>query len=350
MPHPLSQAAGLAVLGVDATIAERSRSVTNTRLHGLVGYALRRTGLAALTVWGATVVAFVIVRLVPGDPVLALLGPNSSPEQQATLTRSLGLDQPLPTQYVTWLAHTVTGDLGQSITMSRPVTELLAEAVPYTVSLACLAVLLATIGGIALGMVAVSSPLVRKPFDILTSILVSLPQFSVALVLLAVFAVTLGIFPSGGFPSTGPWPISGDWFAHTFLAALTLALASMGILARTLKSSLTNLRGGDLQVAMEARGLSPWAIRFHLFHNALPSFLVVLGMNIGFMLGGAVFVEMIFNWPGLGLLLYKAATQRDYPVVQAGVLIAAVVFVTVGLLVDLINMLIDPRTQTRGAA
>ncbi|MER7578786.1 ABC transporter permease [Kitasatospora sp. NPDC097691] len=313
----------------------------------MTGFLLRRLLPAVPTLLGVTVVVFATVALVPGDPVAAFLGPGAPPEARRALAERLGLDQPLPVRYADWLGHALTGDLGTSVSGQRPVADLLLPALGQTLTLTAAAFLLVLVGGVALGALGALRP--RGPAGrisgALSTLAVSAPQYSVALLLIAVFAVGLRWLPAGGthdvFGSGGP----ADLARHLVLPAVAAALVPLGLTARVFRASLGTVLAGELADSLRARGLRPAAVLRHCVHNASPALLTIGGLQLAYLLEGVVFVETLFAWPGIGRLLYDALTARDLPLVQGGVLVVAVAFVGVNVLVDAAHAAIDPRVR-----
>lgn len=311
-------------------------------------FLLRRLLLAVPTLLGVTAVVFATVALVPGDPVVTLLGPGAPPEARRELTARLGLDDPLPVQYLTWLRHAATGDLGTSISGQRPVAELLLPALGQTLTLTAAAFALVLAGGTLLGAVGALRP--RGPAGrlsgALSTLAVSAPQYSVALLLIAVLSVELRWLPAGGTHDVFGDGGAVDLARHLVLPAVAAALVPLGLTARVFRSALGTVLAGDLADGLRARGLGRPAVLLHCVHNALPSLLTIGGLQLAYLLEGVVFVETLFAWPGLGRLLYDALSARDLPLVQGGVLVVAVAFVGVNILVDTAHAALDPRTRS----
>ncbi|MFD3657736.1 ABC transporter permease [Streptomyces sp. NPDC058620] len=311
-------------------------------------FLLRRLLLAVPTVLGVTVVVFATVALIPGDPVSALLGPGAPPEARQALSERLGLGEPLPVRYAHWLWHTVQLDLGTSTAGQRPVTEVLLPALGQTLLLTSTAFVLVLGGGVLLGAVGALRP--RGPLgrlsSALTTLAVSAPQYSVALLLTAVFAVWLRVLPSGGthdvFGGGGPL----DLARHLVLPAVAAALVPLGLTARVFGTALSTQLTSDLADGLRSRGLSRAAVLRHCSHNASPVLLTIGGLQLAYLLEGVVFVETLFAWPGLGRLLYDALSARDLPLVQGGVLAVAVAFVGINILVDAAHAWVDPRLRS----
>ncbi|KQV05540.1 MULTISPECIES: ABC transporter permease [unclassified Kitasatospora] len=313
----------------------------------MTGFLLRRVLLAVPTLLGVTVVVFATVALVPGDPLTAFLGPGAPPEARQELSERLGLERPLPVRYLGWLAHALHGDLGVSISAQRPVQELLGSALGQTLLLTGAAFLLVLTGGVLLGALGAVRPdrLPGKVCGALSTLAVSAPQYSVALLLIAVFAVRLRWLPAGGthdvFGSGGP----ADLLRHLVLPAVAAALVPLGLTAKVFRAALAAVLAGELADSLRARGLSRAAVLRHCVHNASPALLTIGGLQLAYLLEGVVFVETLFAWPGIGRLLFDALSARDLPLVQGGVLLVAVAFVGINLLVDAAHAAVDPRVR-----
>ncbi|WP_433247402.1 ABC transporter permease [Streptosporangium sp. CA-135522] len=303
--------------------------------------------LAVPTLIGVTVVVFVTVKLIPGDPVAAFLGPGAPAQARAELAERLGLNAPVPGQYASWLAHAITGDLGVSIAGQRPVTEVLGAALGNTLVLAFAAFSLVVVGGALLGAAGAAFPgrWPGRSGDGLATLALSAPQYAVALLLVAFVAVGTGVLPPGGMHDAADPGGFGDLTAHLVLPATAAALVPMGLTARMFRATLTGLLGGEMVEHLRARGLPERVVLLHAAHNAAPALLTIGGLQLAYLVEGVVFVETIFSWPGLGHLLFTALSQRDLPVVQGGVLVVAVSFVGINLLVDTVHALIDPRVR-----
>ncbi|MFI0898388.1 ABC transporter permease [Streptomyces sp. NPDC020983] len=311
-------------------------------------FLVRRLLLVVPTVLGVTAVVFATVALVPGDPVSAFLGPGATPGARRELAARLGLGRPLPERYAQWLAHVLTGDLGTSVSAQRPVTELLWPALRETLVLAGGAFVLVLAGGVLLGAAGALRPRgwAGRLSGGLSTLAVSAPQFSVALLLISVFAVRLRWLPAGGTHDVlGPGG-TGDLLRHLVLPATAAALVPLGLTARVFGAALSGVLGSELADGLRARGLTRAAVLRHCAHNAAPALATIAGLQLAYLLEGVVFVETLFNWPGVGRLLYEALAARDFPLIQAGVLVVACAFTGITLLVDTAHALIDPRVRT----
>ncbi|MCJ1687162.1 ABC transporter permease [Rathayibacter sp. VKM Ac-2927] len=320
-----------------------------TRHGRLVRFIGARLLLTAITALFVAAVVFFAVRAIPGDPALTILGTDSSPEERQELRAVMGLDQPVPVQFLLWLGQLVRGELGYSYSQGRPVEDILGPALGTTLLLGGVASLLAVVIALVMGNLATSSSrIVRRVVDGVEAFFLSAPQYTVALLLLLFLAVLAPVFPAGGLSTRGDGgPV--DVLLHLALPATALALAPGAQMARSLKTSLSTLQATDLLPSLRARGLSPTRIAVHAHHNALPPMITVLGIQVGSMLGGALFVENIFSLPGIGVLVVQSVGLRDYTLVQSISLVVAIVFVLVLLVADVVNALIDPRIRVARA-
>jgi peptide/nickel transport system permease protein len=288
-----------------------------------------------------------LTLLIPGDPATVLLGPRATPETVAALNAEMGLDLPLPTRLVQFLAHAATGDLGRDILSHRPVSAMVLQALPNTILLALSAIILAVLIGIPLGTIAAlkADGIADQAIAFLSVGFVSAPSFVNSIFLLLIFSLWLGWFPVLGAGDTGD-PLDQLW--HVVLPAVALAVGWIGYIARLLRSSLLEVLNEPYVRTMRAYGLPEAVVvlKYALKPACIPT-LAILGMGMGELLGGAVFAEVIFNRPGLGSLIYDSIAVRNYPVVQGGVLIVVLLFVVTNLLVDLSYLWIDPRIRAR---
>ncbi len=314
----------------------------------MTGYALRRLALLIPVLFGVSLVVFLTLALIPGDPALAILGAYATPDKVARLHAELGLDRNLVEQYLTWLGNVAQGDFGRSYSLNRPVLDEVLERLGPTLLLAGSALLLCTLLGLLGGVTAA----VRQygwPDKLLTVLMlvgISTPAFWLGLILILVFAVSLGWFPVSGMYAVygGGGPM--DLLAHLVLPSLTLALVAVGVIGRLTRTHLLEVLRQDYIRTAWAKGLSRGRVIYkHAFKNALVNIVPVLGMQVGFLLGGAVYVETVFQWPGLGRMLVTAVASRDVLLVQGGVLVLALCYVLVNLLTDLLQLALDPRLR-----
>ncbi|MFB6837995.1 ABC transporter permease [Streptomyces sp. NPDC056361] len=310
------------------------------------GYLLRRLPSALLVLLVASFVAFALLRLVPGDPAAVLAGPDASPATEAAIRARLGLDAPLPAQYVRWIGDLLTGDLGPSYAIGGQTADLIADGLGATVELTLGALLFVVVIGAAFGILGATSRnrWVSGTVRVLTTGALAVPPFVTGVLLVLVFAVVLGVLPPGGRVPLLTAPDLG--VQYLLLPALCLALPSAAVLGRYLKDGIERTLAEDHIRTATAAGIAPRRLLWrHALPNALPPVVTLLGMQTGHLLGGAVLVEAIFAWPGLGQLAEQALVRRDYPVVQDLLLLLVTVFVLVQLLTDLVHAWLDPRIR-----
>jgi ABC-type dipeptide/oligopeptide/nickel transport system permease component len=314
---------------------------------GLAGYALRRLLLALPVLFGVSVLVFGVMHMAPGDPAAIMLGAQATPEDVERLRRDLGLDEPLAIQYGRWLGRVVQGDLGRSIPLGRAVLPEVLLRFRATLLLTAGALVVAVSIGLVAGVLSATRQ--HTWIDKLSMGLavtgVSLPVFWTGIMLILVFALRLRWFPSAGMASPyGSGPLDVLW--HLILPALTLGTASAAALARMTRSSVLEIVRQEYVRSARAKGLSEWGVVVrHVLKNAVNPIVTVLGIQVGFLLGGAILTETVFSWPGLGSMMVRAIQARDYPLVQGGVLLIATTFVLVNLFVDLLYALFDPRIR-----
>jgi peptide/nickel transport system permease protein len=304
-----------------------------------------RLAMTVVTGFFVAVVVFFAIRAIPGDPALTILGTDSTAAEREQLRSVMGLDRPVVEQFLGWLGQVLSGDLGTSYSQGRPVVETIGPALVNTLWLGGLAAVLAVVIAVVMGNLATSPwrP-VRRVVDAVEALFLSAPQYTVALLLLIGLAVLVPLFPAGGISTRGDGSL-GDVLSHLVLPATALALAPGAQMARSLKTSIATLQSTELLPTLRARGLVPWRVAVHAHHNALPPMVTVLGIQVGTMLGGALFVEQIFSIPGLGALVVQSVNLRDYTLVQGVSLVIAMIFVVVLLAADLVNALLDPRIR-----
>ncbi|MDR6774994.1 ABC transporter permease [Azospirillum sp. BE72] len=312
----------------------------------MLAFLLRRLVSLIVTVWLATIVVFTVLQLVPGDPALLMLGVNAQPDTLAALRSQMGLDQPILTRYLDWVGGLVRGDLGVSLTYARPVAELVAERLAVTLPLALLSLAISTVVALPLGLYAAARRGRGGDWAVLgfAQLGVSMPSFWIAILLILLFSLTLHWFPAGGFPG---WDAGIGPALHALvLPALALAVPEAAILARVTRTAVLDTLGEDHVRTARAKGVSRTAVLLrHALPNALIPVATVLGLQISFLVAGAVVVENVFTLPGLGRLLYQAIGQRDLIVVQGVVVLLALFVVVVSALVDIACALADPRPK-----
>jgi peptide/nickel transport system permease protein len=297
-----------------------------------------------------SLVVFFTIKLIPGDPIASLVGPRATPQIRQLVAQRYGLDKPLVAQYVTWVRHALTGDLGNSIAQQHAVTTIVGVAFQNTLMLTLFAAVIAVAAGVGLAMVTAFSHgrLARAVSSAVSLLAVSTPQYSLGIILIVVVAAGTGWLPAGGMQSATAAPTWGGLLQHLVLPGVTAAAIPMGIIARMFSTSLVEEAGQPYVESLRARGLPERRVRRHIFAGSQASLLTIAGLQIGYLLGGVVFVEVIFSWPGLGQAIYQSISRRDYPVIQAGVLIAALSFVVLNLVVDVLRAALDPRVRRSG--
>ncbi len=303
-----------------------------------MNYILRRLLHIIPVLFGVTLLTFSMLHLIPGDPAQILAGPDASASDIMALRQQMGLDRPLAVQYVGYLEGLARGDLGRSMSTRRPVLEELMDRFPNTLILAVAGVGVAVLLGIPIGVFAAirARTMVDHAAMVLALLGISAPAFWLGFILMMVFSVHLGWFPSAGYRSWG----------HLVLPAFTLGTGAMAIVARMTRSSLLEVLNQDYVRTARAKGLHEMlVIAKHALRNALIPTTTVVGLSFGSLLGGAVLTEMVFAWPGLGRLIVYSIGIRDLPVIQGAVLLLALTFVLVNLGVDLLYGLIDPRVR-----
>lgn len=301
-------------------------------------YVARRTLLLIPIFFIISLVVFAMIHMVPGDPIDSLLGPGSTAADRIELTAAYGLDKPLPVQYVTWLKKFLTGDMGQSIIEKQPVLDMLVYNTPFTVRLGLASLFISFFVGIFLGIL--SSAAKNTFIDYISMIIallgVTVPAFWLGLILMLIFSVTLGWFPVSG---------SGSWRALV-LPAVTVGLGGAGLIARITRVSMLEMFNKDFVLLLYAKGLSkPAIIIRHIFRNALMPVITIFGLRLGWILGGAVTIEIVFSRPGVGSMLLSALYRRDYPVVQASLIALTMAVIIGAFIADIMYAYADPRVR-----
>ncbi len=318
----------------------------------MVPLLLRRLAVGALVTLGVVTLTFLLLHLAPGDPAVHLAGPAATPDQVAATRTALGLDQPLPARFAHWLGRAVRGDWGHSLATGRPVTAMLGEAWPATAILVLLSLILSYLLGIVIGLVQVRSrPAVDTSLTLGTVALFAMPGYWLGILLVWLAAYHWQLLPAFGAAGLdadflSPGAALLDRMRHLALPLLTLSLIGAGGAARFVRGALLDVRGEPFLLAAEARGLRPGRLLGrHLLRNALGPVVTLLGLSLPALFSGAVFVEGIFAWPGVGRVLIAAVQARDYPVVMAGATVSALLVVAGNLLADLLQAWVDPRLR-----
>ena len=299
-------------------------------------------------IFGVSIVIFLLVQLAPGDTATVLLGQQATEAAKEQLRHAIGLDQPLVVQYFRWLARTVTGDFGTSIATQIPVIDLVIPRFLNTVILTAASLLLAIVLGYGIGFFTAikRDSLFDRIATSLTLMAGSAPPFWLGLVLVLVFSIDLGLFPVSGMENFAGDGGTLDLLHHLVLPAVTTALGPAAIIARIVRAGILDALGKPHVRVARSKGLR-WGelMKRHVILNALPPIVTITGLQLGYLLGGALLTEVVFAWPGLGSLLYDSITARDLPVLQAATLLIALVFVLANIGVDAINAILDPRLR-----
>lgn len=314
----------------------------------MTGYILRRLVLLLPVLLGVTLIVFLMMALLPGDPALAILGPYATPENTAAIRADMGLDKPLPQQYLIWLGNVLAGDLGRSYSLGRPVIAEIVDRLGPTLILTGAAFVLCLVFGVVAGLTAAVRQYgwADKVLSVIILIGISTPSFWLAVMLILAFAVTLGWFPVSGMISIYAGGGVGDLLHHLVLPAVALAVVAAGIIGRMTRTNMLEVLRQDFVRTARAKGLKePTVIWRHAFKNALVPLVPVIGLEIGYLFGGAIYIETVFQWPGMGRMLVQAVESRDLLLVQGGVLVLAVFYVLVNLLVDIAQRALDPRVS-----
>lgn len=321
----------------------------------MLQYAARRVLMFVPVVFGVLTIVFITLRSVPGDPAVIFVGPEGTDEDRARVTQLLGLDRPLPVQFGIYLWRAVQGDFGRSIFLRTEVSDLIRDTFPATLELAVLALLATVVVAVPLGVVAAvrANTLVDFAATLFALLGVSMPIFWFGVLAILLFSLQLGWLPSfGRGPGLFPALRSGDVgtvvdaVRYALLPSITLAITSIALVARLVRSSMLEILGLDYVRTARAKGLGERRVVLrHAFRNALLPVVTVLGLQFGTLLGGAVVTEIIFAWPGLGRLIVNAISQRDFPVIQGSVIFVAVMISAVNLVVDLSYAWINPKIR-----
>jgi peptide/nickel transport system permease protein len=313
----------------------------------VTAYILRRLVQSLFVIWGCATLVFFMLRMIPGDPVVQMLGPEYTPEAAAALRTKLGLDQPLHIQYVRWFGNVMRGDLGGSIASGETVAGAIASGLPKTLSLAGLSFLMALIIAVPAGIIA---GLRRNGlFDYAASTIafvgVSMPSFWFGIILILIFAVRLRWLPAIGYSEIaedGVW----EWFQRLILPSLAIAAGYAAILMRFVRAGLLEVLGSDFVRTARAKGVREQSVVVrHALRNSLIPVVTVIGIQLALILSGTVVIETVFSIRGLGRILVGAIFDRDYPIVQGVILLISVIFVLANLVVDVVYTFLDPRIR-----
>ncbi len=296
---------------------------------------------------GVTILVFLMSHLLPGNPAVALLGDRATPDRVAALSKHLGLDKPLWLQYLIFLGNLLRGSLGESLSYQQPVSGLVLHAVPVTLSLLLFALVLSLLISVPLAGLAATRPggardLAARTFTLLGQ---GMPQFWVGIMLILLLAVKVRAFPVGGYGDT-----AADHLYYLFLPALTLAIAMCPTIIRSLRASTIQVLGSDYIGTARSKGIAGAQLfRTHVLRNAAIPTVSIIGVNLGYLVGGSLVIEKVFAVPGLGSLMVNAIFARDFPIIQAVALFVALFVVVVGILTDIVYTLLDPRVDLAAA-
>jgi peptide/nickel transport system permease protein len=306
----------------------------------------RRLALAVPMLLGMSIIVFLIVHLVPGDPAHAILGLNATPELVSQLQSQLGLDRPLPVQYLDWLGGVLHGDFGTDYSSSAPISELLSQRLPVTIELALVSLGLAVLAGVPLGVLAAvrrgrTADAAAQGVSMLG---ISVPDFWLGIMLILAFSLGLGLLPSSGWVPLTQDPVEN--LRHVLLPAIALAAGLAAVLIRVTRAAMLDVLSQDYIRFCRAKGVSETRVVLkHGLRNAAIPITTVIGMQAGYLLGGAIVVEQVFSLPGVGRLVLDSVLQRNYPVVQASVLVVGLMFIVANLATDVLYTILNPRLR-----
>jgi len=313
----------------------------------MLSFLLRRLIYTLPIMLGVALVCFSLVHLAPGDPLMAILPPDASQDLRDQLMDLYGFNRSYPEQFFHWVARAVQGDLGTSIASNRPVTDEVMKAVGNTLRLAVFATIIGFIFGSLFGFVAgyFQNSWIDKAASLTSVLGVSVPHYWLGMVLVIIFSSTLMMLPPSGAGPGGSadWVWNWEHMKHLILPAVTMSVIPMGIIARTVRALVADILAQEFIVGLRAKGLTNVGIFFHVVKNSAPTALAVMGLQLGYLLGGSILIETVFSWPGTGFLLNAAIFQRDLPLLQGTILVLAMFFVVLNMIVDVIQTLLDPR-------
>ncbi len=311
----------------------------------MFAYLIRRITYALPIMLGVALVCFALVHLAPGDPLVSILPPDASQELAEQMRELYGFNRSYPEQFAVWVWRAVQGDLGTSIASGRPVASEVLRAVSNTLRLAAVATLIGFIFGCLFGFVAgyFRNSWVDRAASVLSVLGVSVPHYWLGMVMVIVFAAILNWLPATGMGTGDVWAWDWEHLKYMVLPALTMSVIPMGIIARTVRALVADLLDQEFIVGLRAKGLTQFGIFKHVVKNAAPTALAVMGLQLGYLLGGSILIETVFSWPGTGFLLNSAIFQRDLPLLQGTILVLAMFFVVLNLLIDVVQTLLDPR-------
>ena len=315
----------------------------------MYAYIIRRVLAVVPVMFVVAIVVFLLLHLTPGDPAAIIAGDYAKPEDIARIRARLGLDQPLLVQFGTWLGHILTGDLGESIFSNLPVAHLIGQRLEPTIVLAVATIIVSCLTAVPMGVIAAwrAGALIDRAIMIVSVFAVSMPAYWLGLLFIFVFSVQLGWLPTGGMYSFIDGKTLGSILEHMIMPGIVAGLTPAAIIARVARSAMLEVMRLDYMTALRAKGLTESSVILgHALRNAMPTIVSMTGLQVGYLiLGAALFVEIIFSWPGLGLEIYKSVVGRDMPMMLGLVLFSTFVFVLLNLIVDVIYRLINPRVR-----
>lgn len=309
-------------------------------------FILRRIVLVVPVCLGISMLVFLLIHLVPGDPARVMLGLQATDAKVTEIHRQLGLDRPLPIQYVDWLGHLLRGDMGKSYLTGESVVGAVLGRMAATLTLTVAAFVISLLIAIPMGLISGTRPYTGFDYGamVFTQLGVAIPEFWLGIMLILIFSSHIGWLPPSGYVSIAESP--AGWVRHLILPAFTVGVINAAVLTRFLRSSMLEIMHQDFIRTARAKGIAGRdVIMRHALKNALIPTVTVIGLQFAFMLGGVVVVEVIFAWPGVGRLALDAIYRRDYPMVQGAILAVALIFVLINLIVDMLYALLDPRIK-----
>ncbi|MFN7103262.1 MAG: ABC transporter permease [Pseudorhizobium sp.] len=312
-------------------------------------YILKRLLSMIPVLFGLSVIVFLVMAMIPGDPAIAILGAYATPENVARINSDLGLDKPLVQQYFIWIANVLQGDFGRSFALNRPVLDEVLERFQATLVLAGVSLVLCSVIGLVAGVVSAVRQFgwVDKVITFTVLAGISMPSFWLGLILILLFAVKWRLLPASGMYAVYGGGDLKDLLLHLILPASTLAVVAAGVIARLTRAAMLEVLRQDFIRTARAKGVPERSVIYrHAFRAALVSVIPVIGIQAGFVLGGAVYIETVFQWPGVGAMLVKAISTRDILLVQGGVLVVAGSYVLFNLIADVVQTMLDPRIRT----
>ena len=317
----------------------------------MLSYLVRRIVYTLPIMFGVALFCFTLVHIAPGDPLVSVLPPDATIDMQRQLERLYGFDRPYHEQFFRWLGRALQGDLGTSIASSRPVSTEVLRAVANTLKLALLATLIGFVLGCLFGFVAgyFRDSWIDKLASALSVFGVSVPHYWLGMVLVIIFSAQLNWLPATGAGpgSSSDWRLDWEHLRYMLLPAITMSVIPMGIIARTVRALVADILAQEFVVGLRAKGMGDFGVFRHVVKNAAPTALAVMGLQLGYLLGGSILIETVFSWPGAGFLLNTAIFQRDLPLLQGTILVLALFFVVLNVLVDTLQTALDPRIQRR---